>query len=109
MCHQMHGGKCSPLSQRKAKARTPTQTGNQKGMAKGKNNGMNKGKGGKIGKGFGRQSYGKGPGTFSGNCNNCWAYGHKAIDCPQPRKNGGFTWLISTATSKLAMQTFVLS
>ena len=77
-----------PEGNPKGKGKGYNPKGNQKGNGTFK--GKGKGKGGKAGKGFGKQSYGKGTGTFSGNCNNCGAYGHKAMDCTQPRKNGGF-------------------
>ena len=74
----------------KGKGKNAGSKGGNKGGKNFGSKGNSKGKGGKAGKGFGKQSHGKGTGTFPGNCNNCGAYGHKAMDCPQPRKGGGF-------------------
>ena len=45
-----------------------------------------KGKWGKEPKGDGNGSPGKGRKGFNGNCHNCGVRGHRAYDCPEPKK-----------------------
>ena len=57
----------------------------------GKDKGAGKGKGGFGGKGG--KSYGKGKGDmypFQGNCHNCDEWGHRAAQCPKPKKERGY-------------------